>query len=76
MTVPPLPAVLIEPLVQAALPEALAGSATGVFVGLSTTDYGVLQTRELAAVDAYTGTGSAASIASRSAPPACTALLA
>ena len=45
------------------VPEALEGSRTGVFVGISTNEYGLLQFGELAHVDAYTGTGSALSIA-------------
>ncbi|TXH18570.1 MAG: SDR family NAD(P)-dependent oxidoreductase [Mycobacterium sp.] len=45
------------------VPEALEGSRTGVFVGISTNEYGLLQFGELANVDAYTGTGSAVSIA-------------
>jgi acyl transferase domain-containing protein/acyl-CoA synthetase (AMP-forming)/AMP-acid ligase II/NADPH:quinone reductase-like Zn-dependent oxidoreductase/NAD(P)-dependent dehydrogenase (short-subunit alcohol dehydrogenase family)/acyl carrier protein len=45
------------------VPEALEGSRTGVFVGISTNEYGLLQFGELANVDAYTGTGSALSIA-------------
>jgi phthiocerol/phenolphthiocerol synthesis type-I polyketide synthase C len=45
------------------VPEALEGSRTGVFVGISTNEYGLLQFGEVAHVDAYTGTGSALSIA-------------
>ena len=45
------------------VPEALEGSRTGVFVGISTNEYGLLQFGDLAHVDAYTGTGSALSIA-------------
>ena len=45
------------------VPEALAGSRTGVFVGISTNEYGLLQFGDLAHVDPYTGTGSALSIA-------------
>ncbi|GAB2668333.1 type I polyketide synthase [Saccharopolyspora gloriosae] len=44
------------------VPSALRGSATGVFVGVSSTEYGALTTRELRAVDAWTGTGAAMSI--------------
>ena len=45
------------------VPERLAGSPTGVFVGISTNDYGHLQVGRLELVDAYTGTGNALSIA-------------
>ncbi|WP_243793354.1 type I polyketide synthase [Saccharopolyspora gloriosae] len=44
------------------VPSALRGSATGVFVGVSSTEYGALTTRDLRAVDAWTGTGAAMSI--------------
>ena len=44
------------------VPSALRGSATGVFVGVSSTEYGALTTRDLRAVDAWTGTGAALSI--------------
>ncbi|MGA5820361.1 SDR family NAD(P)-dependent oxidoreductase [Kitasatospora sp. NPDC094028] len=43
--------------------ESLAGSATGVFVGIATNDYGHRQFRDLTTVDAYSGTGNALSIA-------------
>ncbi len=43
--------------------EHLAGSRTGVFVGISNLDYLRLQTGRAAAGDAYAGTGSALSIA-------------
>jgi acyl transferase domain-containing protein/thioesterase domain-containing protein/SAM-dependent methyltransferase/acyl carrier protein len=43
--------------------ERLAGSATGVFVGISNDDYARLQLSDLALDDAYAGTGSALSIA-------------
>ncbi len=45
------------------VPEKLAGSDTGVFVGISTTDYANLRAGQLQLVDAYTGTGNALSIA-------------
>ena len=45
------------------VPEALEGSRTGVFVGISTNEYGLLQFGDLEHIDAYTGTGSALSIA-------------
>ncbi|HEX4204093.1 MAG TPA: beta-ketoacyl synthase N-terminal-like domain-containing protein, partial [Ktedonobacteraceae bacterium] len=44
-------------------PQALAGSQTGVFVGISSDDYSRLQGNDLAALDAYSGTGNAHSIA-------------
>jgi acyl transferase domain-containing protein/acyl carrier protein len=45
-------------------PRALAGSATGVFVGMSTGDYyGLLRSRGLESVDAYMATGTAHSVA-------------
>jgi acyl transferase domain-containing protein/acyl carrier protein len=45
-------------------PRALAGSATGVFVGMSTGDYyGLLRSRGLESVDAYMATGAAHSVA-------------
>ncbi len=43
--------------------EDLAGSATGVFIGIATSDYGQLTFQDLDRVDAYTGTGNAFSIA-------------
>ncbi|WP_216206438.1 type I polyketide synthase [Amycolatopsis aidingensis] len=53
-----------EALEDAGLPaERLAGSATGVFVGISSFDYANMQLRDLRAIDAYTGTGSALSVA-------------
>jgi acyl transferase domain-containing protein/acyl-CoA synthetase (AMP-forming)/AMP-acid ligase II/acyl carrier protein len=45
------------------VPERLAGTATGVFVGIATNDYGHLQFRRLDQIDAHTGTGNALSIA-------------
>jgi acyl transferase domain-containing protein/acyl-CoA synthetase (AMP-forming)/AMP-acid ligase II/acyl carrier protein len=45
------------------VPEHLAGSATGVFVGIATNDYGHLQFQRLDQIDAHTGTGNALSIA-------------
>jgi myxalamid-type polyketide synthase MxaB len=44
-------------------PDRLAGSSTGVFVGLSTHDYSRLVLQRSVAVDAYMGTGGAASVA-------------
>ena len=45
------------------VPERLAGSPVGVFVGISTNDYGLLQVGRGGAGDAHTLTGNAASIA-------------
>ena len=45
------------------VPERLAGSPTGVFIGISTNDYGNLQLGQPSLIDAYTGTGNALSIA-------------
>src|ERR1700747_3419824 len=45
------------------VPERLAGRRTGVFVGISPYDYGHVQRGQPALIDAYTGTGSALSIA-------------
>lgn len=45
------------------VPDDLAGSPTGVFIGISTYDYGQFQLGELDLVDVHTGTGSALSIA-------------
>ncbi|MEC4805692.1 MAG: hybrid fatty acyl-AMP ligase/type I polyketide synthase [Jaaginema sp. PMC 1079.18] len=44
-------------------PTSLAGSATGVFIGISSNDYLQLQGRHGVPVDAYAGTGNAHSIA-------------
>ncbi|MFJ5927356.1 SDR family NAD(P)-dependent oxidoreductase [Kitasatospora sp. NPDC092948] len=53
-----------EALEDAGLPaEQLAGTATGVFVGISSFDHGVQNFHEIEKIDAYTGTGSALSIA-------------
>ncbi|HEX8145175.1 MAG TPA: beta-ketoacyl synthase N-terminal-like domain-containing protein [Pyrinomonadaceae bacterium] len=43
--------------------QALAGTATGVFVGISTNDYGRLQLGHPTLIDAYTGTGNSLTIA-------------
>ncbi|MCV7384950.1 type I polyketide synthase [Mycolicibacter longobardus] len=45
------------------VPDDLAGTRTGVFVGISTNDYGFLRLGQPQLVDAYTGTGNALSIA-------------
>ncbi|GLW47204.1 hypothetical protein Stsp02_28660 [Streptomyces sp. NBRC 14336] len=53
-----------EALEDAGLPaDRLAGARAGVFVGISTFDYAMRQLRDLDAIDAWTGTGSALSIA-------------
>jgi phthiocerol/phenolphthiocerol synthesis type-I polyketide synthase D len=44
-------------------PASLAGSATGVFVGVSAGEYGARSMSELAEVDAWSGTGGALSVA-------------
>ncbi|OXM65709.1 type I polyketide synthase [Amycolatopsis vastitatis] len=44
-------------------PSRLRGSRTGVFVGLSATEYGSLTMTDVAGVDVWSGTGAAASIA-------------
>lgn len=44
-------------------PNRLYGSETGVFVGISSSDYSLFQLHDPALVDAYTGTGNAHSIA-------------
>ena len=43
--------------------DKLAGSRTGVFVGISNNDYGRTQFSDLSLIDAYAGTGNALSIA-------------
>ena len=45
------------------VPERLAGTQTGVFIGIATNDYGRLQWNDLERIDAYAGTGNASSIA-------------
>ncbi|CAG7657999.1 type I polyketide synthase [Actinacidiphila bryophytorum] len=56
--------VAFEALENAGVPTGgLAGSATGVFVGISTFEYATEQFRDLDAVDRYSGTGGAPSIA-------------
>jgi acyl transferase domain-containing protein/acyl-CoA synthetase (AMP-forming)/AMP-acid ligase II/NAD(P)-dependent dehydrogenase (short-subunit alcohol dehydrogenase family)/acyl carrier protein/SAM-dependent methyltransferase len=53
-----------EALEDAAIPPAeLSGSKTGVFIGISSFDYSLLQFRELSTIDAYGGTGLAHSVA-------------
>ncbi|HKA43064.1 MAG TPA: polyketide synthase, partial [Burkholderiales bacterium] len=53
-----------EALEDAGLPpEALAGSRTGVFVGISHSDYPMLQRGDAPSIDRYTNIGSALSIA-------------
>ncbi|MGW4115984.1 SDR family NAD(P)-dependent oxidoreductase [Actinosynnema sp. NPDC004786] len=53
-----------EALEDAGLPASrLAGSRTGVFVGISSFDYATFQLNDLDGIDAHTGTGSALSIA-------------
>ncbi|HEY7415853.1 MAG TPA: beta-ketoacyl synthase N-terminal-like domain-containing protein, partial [Ktedonobacteraceae bacterium] len=44
-------------------PPTIAGSQTGVFIGISSTDYAQLQFDDLTSIDAYSGTGNAHSIA-------------
>ena len=45
------------------VPSTLAGSSTGVFVGVSASDYSHLQSGDASRIDEYTGTGNAHSIA-------------
>ncbi len=45
------------------VPERLAGTQAGVFIGIATNDYGRLQWNDLERIDAYAGTGNALSIA-------------
>jgi malonyl CoA-acyl carrier protein transacylase len=53
-----------ETLENAAVsPNKLAGSQTGVFIGISSNDYSRFQCESYADIDAYTGTGNALSIA-------------
>ncbi len=44
------------------VPERLAGSQTGVFIGISNNDYGRIQFTDFRSIDAYAGTGNALSI--------------
>lgn len=44
------------------VPDSLAGSNTGVFIGISNNDYSLVQDGDLTQIDAYTGTGNAFSI--------------
>ncbi len=44
-------------------PASLRGSRTGVFVGMSSTEYGYLTMTDVDGIDAWSGTGAAASIA-------------
>ncbi|MGW7688466.1 SDR family NAD(P)-dependent oxidoreductase [Streptomyces asiaticus] len=56
--------VSFEALENAGVPTgSLSGTQTGVFVGISTFDYATGQLGDLDTIDAYTGTGSALSIA-------------
>ncbi|MER6721821.1 SDR family NAD(P)-dependent oxidoreductase [Streptomyces halstedii] len=56
--------VTFEALENAGVPtDSLSGSRTGVFVGISSFDYATGQLADLDAIDVFTGTGSALSIA-------------
>ena len=56
--------VVWEALEDAGLaPSRLAGTRTGVFIGLSTNDYTAMEFNDAVAIDAYTGTGASASVA-------------
>jgi acyl transferase domain-containing protein len=44
-------------------PSRLAGSASGVFIGICTTEYGELQHRDSASISSYTNVGSSCSLA-------------
>jgi acyl transferase domain-containing protein len=46
------------------VPSRLAGSRTGVFIGISFTDYGMLQFKDVSSINAYTNAGQTCSIAS------------
>ncbi len=46
------------------VPESLAGSQTGVFIGISNADYHRLLSKDLSRIEAYSGSGTASSIAS------------
>lgn len=46
------------------VPQQLAGSRTGVFIGISSNDYGMLQIQDVNSVSAYTNAGQTCSIAS------------
>lgn len=55
--------VAVEALEDAGIPaESLQRSQTGVFIGACVSEYGFLASRDLSAVDAWTGTGGALSI--------------
>jgi myxalamid-type polyketide synthase MxaE and MxaD len=45
------------------VPERMAGTRTGVFIGISTNDYGRIQWSDPTLIDAYAGTGNALSVA-------------
>ncbi|HLZ80427.1 MAG TPA: polyketide synthase, partial [Ktedonobacteraceae bacterium] len=46
------------------VPQQLTGSRTGVFIGISSNDYGMLQIQDVNSVNAYTNAGQTCSIAS------------